>query len=53
MWSNPQETKGLVTFTEEILNERLQFLGSVTDAEVYSEPCQTSKLNHFAKIVNG
>ena len=30
MWTNPQETADLVTFTEEILNEKLHFLGSVT-----------------------
>ena len=29
MWSNPQETAGLVTFTEEILNGKLHFLCSV------------------------
>ena len=28
MWSNPQETVDLVTFTEEILNEKLHFLCS-------------------------
>ena len=28
MWPNPQETADLVTFTEEILNEKLQFLWS-------------------------
>ena len=26
MWPNPQETAGLVTFTEEILNYKLHFL---------------------------
>ena len=26
MWPNPQETEDLVTFTEEILNGKLQFL---------------------------
>ena len=30
MWPNPQETAVLVTFTEEILNEQLQFLCSDT-----------------------
>ena len=30
MWPNPQETADLVTFTEEILNEKLYFLCSVT-----------------------
>ena len=29
MWPNPQETVDLVTFTEEILNEKLHFLCSV------------------------
>ena len=28
MWPNPQETEDLVTFTEEILNGKLQFLCS-------------------------
>ena len=28
MWQNPQEAVDLVTFTEEILNERLHFLCS-------------------------
>ena len=28
MWSNPQETADLVTFTEEILNGKLHFLRS-------------------------
>ena len=28
MWPNPQETAGLVTFTEEILNGKLYFLRS-------------------------
>ena len=30
MWPNPQETAGLVTFTEEILNGKLHFLCSVS-----------------------
>ena len=29
MWSNPQETADLVTFTEENLNGTLRFLSSV------------------------
>ena len=29
MWSNPQETADLVTFTEETLNGKLHFLCSV------------------------
>ena len=28
MWPNPQKTAGLVTFTEEIVNEKLRFLCS-------------------------
>ena len=31
MSPNPQETEDLVTFTEEILNEKLYFLCSVTE----------------------
>ena len=31
MWPNLQETADLVTFTEEILNEKLQFLYSVNN----------------------
>ena len=26
MWPNPQETAGLITFAEEILNEKIHFL---------------------------
>ena len=29
MWPNPQETPDLVTFTEEILNEKLHFFCAV------------------------
>ena len=29
MWPNPQETAGLLTFTKEIFNGKLQFLCSV------------------------
>ena len=25
----------------------------LNNSDVYSEPCQTSKMEHFAKIVNG
>ena len=28
MWPNPQEAVDIITFTEEILNEKLHFLGS-------------------------
>ena len=31
MWPNPQETAGLVTFTEKILNGKLHFLCSTTN----------------------
>ena len=34
MWPNPQETKDLVTFTEEILNRKLHFLGSGFDLDI-------------------
>ena len=30
MWPNPQETTDLVTFTDEIVNEKLYFLCNVT-----------------------
>ena len=33
MWPSPQETVNLVTFTEEILNEKLHFLCSNTKAK--------------------
>ena len=35
-----------------IISEKMhEFL--IRLAEAYSEPCQTSKMEHFAKIVNG
>ena len=35
MWPNPQETKNLVTFTEEICNENLHFLcGDIKELEI-------------------
>ena len=37
MWSNPQETAHLVTFTEEIFNRKLHFLCSVSTYEKFSE----------------
>ena len=37
MWPNPQETADLVTFTEEILNRKLQFFGQCT---YYQTLCQ-------------
>ena len=36
MWPNPQETADLVTFSEEILNGKLQFLCSVWHDHEYS-----------------
>ena len=51
MWSNPQNTVDLTTFTEEILNGKLLFLSSV-DWEAYTEACQQSKVGRFAKLVN-
>ena len=58
MWSNPQETVDLVPYTEEILKGKLHFLcGMVLPWmfdlwELYSEPCQISKMEYFVKIVN-
>ena len=37
MWPNPQEAAHLVTFTEEILNEKLHFLCS--DCAAIREGC--------------
>ena len=43
MWPNPQETADFVTFTEEILNEKLQILGSrsikVYKSFLFKFPC--------------
>ena len=36
MWPNPQETVDLVTFNEEILNEKLHFLRSVKKSIQYN-----------------
>ena len=41
MWPNPQKTADLVTFSEEILNEKLHFLSSE-----YSELKGTNKTGH-------
>ena len=43
MWPNPQETAGLVTFTEDILHRKLYFLCSVcaiNDANKFSKVCK-------------
>ena len=37
MWSNPQETQDLVTFTEKILNGKFHFLRSVWELEILWE----------------
>ena len=37
MWPNPQEAADLVTFTEDILNEKLHFLNSESSFQFYSE----------------
>ena len=47
MWPNPQETTDLVTFTEEILNEKLHFLCNVscetsTSTEMVTDALQLS-----------
>ena len=46
MWPNPQETADLATFTEEILNGKLHFLGSLLD------PVEDLWRNVFGKTVN-
>ena len=43
MWPNPQETADLVTFTDEILNEKLHFLCS-------GKVLSSRLLNVFVKI---
>ena len=43
MWPNPQFPADLVTFAEEVLNGKLNFLCSDIRPEAYSEFCQTSK----------
>ena len=47
MWPNPQFPADLIIFTEEILNGKLRFLYSV-----YSEHCQISEMECFAKKIN-
>ena len=49
---DPQETVDLVTFTEEILNEKLHFLCSVNvkHARNYQERSQTSLIFHFQAL---
>ena len=49
MWPNPQQTTKLVTFTEEILNEKLHFLCSVLRTQRRSQdPHNELRLGHFA-----
>ena len=48
MWPNPQET-ALVTFTEEILNEKLRFLcsaGNNAVTQLFVSNCQTQQWIH-------
>ena len=47
MSPNLQETVKLVTFTEEILNEKLHFLCSAKDIESYSAQRYIKKLRTF------
>ena len=44
MWPNPQETADLVTFTNEVLNDKLHFLCSVT----YFQVCV---LGQFIRVI--
>ena len=51
MWPNPQETVDLVTFTEEILNGKLYFLGS--DNKPNLAQCSTRiPPEHVRKVYN-
>ena len=56
MWPNPQETADLVTFTEEIRNEKFFFVQctnpvewNTADAEVYLGAYQTSMTERFCE----
>ena len=49
MWRNPQVTTDLVTFTEEILNEKLYFLRSGSDLILFNETTKT----YFNLIIFG
>ena len=40
-----------ITFLENYKRKNKKLWGYIT--ERYSEPCQTCKMDHFAKIVNG
>ena len=54
MWPNPQKTADLVTFTEEILNGKLHFLGSVNTVETKLSLTvikKYSRENSIAKLV--
>ena len=49
MWPNPQETADLVTFTEEILNEKLHFCAVVISCEIFdiSFSCEDEHIGIF------
>ena len=49
MWPNPQVPADLVTFTEEILNEKLHFLCS---EYVRNAPEVLKNEKHFSKIIS-
>ena len=52
MWPNPQETVDLVTFTAEILKEKLHFLCSVRRPKHTSSEDQKSSVLIMIKIAN-
>ena len=60
MWPNPQGTADLVTFTEEILNEKLHFCAVLPNifhdvkniVETFFEYYQIFIMKLFSKIVN-
>ena len=53
MWPNPQETAGLVTFTGEILNGKIDFLCSVGKSQVLNVYfIQVTDYNHSQYIWN-
>ena len=54
MWPNPQETANLVIITEEILNGKLHFLGSVLIKYPYAAwASMTQILSEIVMLIRG
>ena len=52
MWPKPQETADLVTFTEEILNEKLHFLCSADLGNLISLSCNSQTTWDFISMLS-